>query len=746
MARDDGDSGSELTLEGTLERVVFQNPTTQWTVARFVPEGAIMAVTVVGALLGVDEGTPLRLRGVWIDDKKFGRQFKIGSYQTRSPATVAGIERYLGSGLIEGIGPELARRIVARFGMDTLDVIDKDVGRLREVEGIGAARAEKIAAAWTSQREIQDVMVFLRGLGVSAAYAVRIYKKYGREAIGKVRQNPYRLALDVWGIGFKTADSIARSLGISPTAPERLEAGLLHGLEIQGEDGHVHVPEAPLAEATAELLAVDAALLPSALDRLELSGLIVRESLGDRGKCASLASLWREEHDAAACFAELVAAPLRPARFDLDGALRAFEQATGLELAPQQRRAVEASMADKCVVITGGPGVGKTTIVRAMVTMASGAQRRVALAAPTGRAAKRLTESTGFEALTLHRLLEFQPQGGGFARRRGNPLDVEVVIVDEVSMVDIALFHALLEALRPSAQLVLVGDVDQLPSVGPGAVLADVIASGAATVVRLTEIFRQAAASQIIVNAHRVNEGVVPALSPPAPAPGGAEAPRSDFYFIERADPVAARDTIVELVAERIPARFGLDPVGDVQVLTPMHRGELGTAALNLALQARLNPPGEGGAELGRGDRAFRVGDKVMQLRNDYEKAVFNGDIGVVREVLVEAGKLIVELPDGRSASYERAELDQLVHAFAVSVHKSQGSEYAAVVLAITTQHYMMLQRNLLYTAITRGKKLVVLVGSKKAVAMAVENDATKTRWTWLAERIRDLTAAADLG
>lgn len=728
-----GQRADSTVLQGTLERVVYQNQDSQWTVARLAPEGGGDPVTIVGSLLGVQEGTPLQVRGQWVVDRRYGKQFRIEAYQTRSPETLVGIERYLGSGMIPGVGPELAKRLTARFGLDTLRIITEQPERLTEVEGIGPSRAGSIAEAWSEQRDIQEVMVFLRGHGVSTAYAVRIFKRYGRDAIGVVRQNPYRLALDIWGVGFKTADRIARNLGIAADAPERLEAGLVHVLGQLAEDGHLHAPEPHLIERAAELLEVAADAIGPAIDRLEESQLVVREALGDRGRCVSLTGLWQEEHEAAAALAELARTPMKPLPMDLDRTVAAFEEEVGVALAPQQRQAVEAAAMDKIVVITGGPGVGKTTIVRAIVRAAHEARRVLALAAPTGRAAKRLAESTGVEAATIHRLLEFQPQDGSFLRGADRPLEVDAVIVDEASMVDIALFRALLVAMPAEAQLILVGDIDQLPSVGPGAVLHDVMESGAAAVARLTEIFRQAAESRIIVNAHRINSGELPELDPPP----GRDAARSDFYYVDRDDPLLARDTVVELVAERIPARFGFDAVADIQVLTPMHRGDLGTRALNAALQERLNPAREGEPEVVRGERVYRAGDKVMQLRNDYEKDVFNGDIGVIRGVHRDGQGFLVDLPDGRSVEYQRQELEQIVHAYAVSVHKSQGSEYPVIVLPLVTQHFMMLQRNLLYTAITRGKKLVVLVGSRRAIGMAVRNDSTRERWTWLAERVR---------
>jgi exodeoxyribonuclease V alpha subunit len=717
---------SEVTLDGTLERITFRNADNGYTVARLASRDGV--VTIVGNLVGIEEGVPVRVSGEWVDDKKWGRQFKVATCVPDSPKTVVGIEKFLGSKLFPGIGPALAKRIVEKFGRETLEVIAKTPDRLTEVIGIGSARAKTLALAIGEQKQVQELMVFLFGLGVPPAFAARIVRRYGNDAANVVRQNPYQLAQEVWGIGFRTADAIAEKLGIERDAPERLEAGLLFALETAAQDGNMHLPDDELVARAAELLSVEADKLAPRLGGLEERGVVVREVLGHRGPCSSLPELRAAESESAQILAELARTPARTFPLDVAAAIHAFEHVTGLDLARQQRQAVEAALLDRCVVITGGPGVGKTTIVKAIVHLARLGHRRVALAAPTGRAAKRLGEATSAEAMTIHRLLEYQPHEGGFQRNRDNALEADVLVVDEASMVDALLFRALLDALRPGAQLVLVGDVDQLPSVGAGQVLSDVIDSTAATVIRLTEIFRQAAQSKIVVSAHKINHGELPDLD----TSGG-----SDFYFISRDDPDAARATIVELVAERIPARFGLDPVTDVQVLTPMHRGELGTAAVNRALQDRLNPTG---AELARGDRVYRRGDKVMQLRNDYDKSVFNGDIGVIASLDVDTGVLRVEF-DGRIATYERNELDQLAHAYAVSVHKSQGSEYPAVVIPLVTQHFMMLQRSLLYTAVTRGKKLVVLVGSRRAVQLAVNNADAKRRYTWLAERVREALA-----
>lgn len=721
----------DITLDGTLERIVFKNDDSGFTVARLLTSKQEI-VTIVGELVDFNEGMPLRLVGQWIEDRKFGRQFKVATASPRTPETLVGIEKFLSAAGVKGIGPQMAKRLVEKFGMNTLEVIYKEPQRLTEVVGIGTARAKELSAAFVDQRAMQEVMVFLLGIGVAPSLAPRILKRYGKDAINIVRANPYRLAHEIRGIGFRTADAYAQKLGLARDAPERIEAGLLHALETASDDGHMHLPDEQLVQQTAELLGIDATLIPPRLGALEQRGHVIRESLGDRGPCSQLPWAYEAETFAAARLAELIRTPARSSSLDVGAAIHAFEAVTNLALAGQQRRAVEAALLDKCVVITGGPGVGKTTIVKAIVHLAKLTQRKVALSAPTGRAAKRLGEATVHEAMTIHRLLEYQPHENGFARSAENPLDVDLLVIDEASMVDAQLFQAVMAALRPGSQLVLVGDVDQLPSVGAGSVLSDVIASEAATVIRLTEIFRQAAASKIVVTAHRINHGELPDLDTPAGA-------STDFFFIGRDDPEAARATIIELVAERIPSRFGFDPVTEVQVLAPMHRGELGTAALNAALQDKLNPGVTGGAELSRGDRVYRRGDKVMQLKNDYDKMVFNGDIGVIAGIDGDK-QLRVEF-DGRPVPYDRQELDQLAHAYAVSIHKSQGSEYPAVVIPLGTQHFMMLQRSLLYTAVTRGKRLVVIVGSRRAVQLAVNNADARMRFTWLAQRVRAAVA-----
>jgi exodeoxyribonuclease V alpha subunit len=616
---------------------------------------------------------------------------------------------------------------VKTFGDTVFDVIEKTPERLREVEGIGQVRLKRITAGWADQKAIREIMVFLQSHGIGTSRSVRIFKTYGADAIPLVKENPYRLARDIRGIGFKTADQLAQRLGIPKESMLRARAGISYALMEAVADGHCALPEENLLTLAEELLEIGRGTLAEALALEATEGGVVIDHIGDT-TCVFLPHLRKAEDVVASIIRrQQVGTPPWPL-IDQIKALPWVEAQLGVTLAPGQRDAVRLALSSKVLVITGGPGVGKTTIIRSILHILKAKGVEPLLAAPTGRAAKRLGESTGLEAKTIHRLLEFNPKEGGFLRGNDLPLDCDLLVLDEASMVDVPLMAAVLKALPEQTALLVVGDVDQLPSVGPGQVLADLIGCGVVPVARLTEIFRQAQASKIVVSAHAINHGEIPALD----APGGATA---DFYFIARDDPEAARATIVELVADRIPGRFGFDPVTEIQVLAPMHRGELGTGALNQALQDRLNPS-SGTTELARGERVFRRGDKVMQLRNDYDKAVFNGDIGVIAAIDGDEAVVRVEF-DGRIASYERAELDQLTHAYAVSVHKSQGSEYAAVVIPLVTQHYVMLQRSLLYTAVTRGKKLVVIVGSKRAVALAVHNADARRRYTWLAERVR---------
>ena len=706
------------TVEGVLERVVYQNEETAWSVVALRVAGSTEAVSATGNLLGVRVGERLRLSGTWEQSKKWGRQFKAESYLTLRPTTRDGIERYLASGLVEGIGPSIAKRIVAHFGEATLDVLEQTPQRLTEVEGIGPVRAHRIDQAWAEQRAIKDVMIFLGEFGVTAAFAIRIFKRYGNKTIATVRSNPYQLALDVRGIGFRTADAIALKLGLDRRAPARIEAGALHALLEAEKDGHVFLPGAELAARASELLGVEPPLIDAAVSTLTLSGHAVRD-----GADVYLHALFDAELEATAALAHF-----GPDAFeaDVDGVIAAFEEDRTLTLAEEQRAAIHAAATSRLLVITGGPGTGKTTIVNGILRVFETKHLRIALAAPTGRAAKRMHETTGLEAKTIHRLLEYSPEDNAFVRNEDNLLEADAVIVDEVSMLDVPLLADLVKAVPPSARLVLVGDVDQLPSVGPGNVLGDIIASGCARVVRLTQIFRQAASSRIVVNAHRIIHGEMPDLHP---APKDELA---DFYFIERSRPDDVLEAIDKVVSERIPRRFGLDPFDDVQILTPMHRGPLGAQAINRRIQSLLNPAGP---TYERGATTFRVGDKVMQTRNDYELGVFNGDLGRVAAVDPEEGTLDVRY-DERLVRYEKKLLDALVLAYACTIHKSQGSEYPAVVMPVSTQHYVMLHRNLLYTGVTRGKQLVVLVGTSRALRMAVDNRRELVRHSRLAERL----------
>ncbi|OFX22501.1 MAG: recombinase RecD [Anaeromyxobacter sp. RBG_16_69_14] len=719
------------TLEGILERVTYVNEENAWSVVRLAVPGKRELVTAVGNLLGVQPGENLRLRGQWNVDRKYGEQFKADGYVTVQPATLVGIEKYLGSGMVRGLGKVMAKRIVAHFGLSTLEVIEQGPERLREVDGIGPVRSERVAGAWVEQKQIKDVMVFLQSHGVSSTFAIKIYKHYQDRSIAVVKENPYRLAIDIFGIGFKTADKIAGQLGISPSSPERAQAGVLHVLGELSNEGHVFYPRRKLIEAAAALLEIDAGIIETAVGALAEAGqVVVTPILGDAGQAQEdpaiyLSSLHRAESGAAELGRTLLRSPSRAITIDIEKAIAWFEERQKISLAPEQREAIRSAVTSKFLVITGGPGTGKTTLVNGIIQILEKKGRRILLGAPTGRAAKRMTETTGREAKTLHRLLEFDPKTMSFLRDRGRPLEADLIIVDEASMIDTVLAYNLMKAVPPPCQLVLVGDVDQLPSVGPGSVLQDVIRSGAVDVVRLQHIFRQAEASLIVVNAHRVNHGEMPRLPPP-----GADA---DFFFIEKKEPEEVLETLKLVVKERIPEKFGFDPVNDVQVLTPMHRGLLGAASLNAELQALLNPQG---ASVVHGSRLFRVGDKVMQIRNNYDLEVFNGDIGRI-EAVDEVERTVAVQFDGRIVTFERADLDELVLAYACSIHKSQGSEYPCVVLPVHTQHYVMLQRNLLYTGMTRARKLVVLVGTKRALAIAVKNDRTESRFTQLAAQLR---------
>jgi exodeoxyribonuclease V alpha subunit len=716
------EASTQEVLAGLVERVTFHNSENGFCVLRIKARGHRDLVTVVGHAATIAAGEWVTASGDWANDHTHGQQFKAHFMRTSAPTSIDGIEKYLGSGMIRGIGPVYAKKMVKAFGEKVFDIIEAEPDRLREVTGIGAVRAKRITDAWADQKIVREIMVFLHSNGVGTARAVRIFKTYGSDAVQVMTENPYRLARDIRGIGFKTADAVAMKLGIEKTAMVRVRAGVSYALTEAMDEGHCGLPTDELLPLAVALLEVSKELIQTALDLELADGTVIADTVGET-PCVFLGGLYRAEQVIAGRLLRLVNGKLPWPYIDPEKALPWIEAKTGLMLASSQAKAIRLALLSKVLVITGGPGVGKTTIVNSILRILAAKGVKLLLCAPTGRAAKRMTEATGFEARTIHRLLEVDPMGGGFKRNADNPLECDLLVVDETSMVDILLMQALMKAIPDSAALLIVGDIDQLPSVGPGQVLADVISSGAVPVVRLTEVFRQAAQSQIISSAHKINRGVIPDLSKPAG--------NSDFYFVQADDPETAVPRIIEVVKTRIPARFGLDPIHDIQVLCPMNRGGVGARSLNIELQKALNPAGERRVE--RFGWTFAAGDKVMQIENDYDKEVYNGDIGYVDDVDPGAGELIASF-DGRAVTYGFGELDTLVPAYAATIHKSQGSEYPAVVIPVLTQHYAMLQRNLLYTGVTRGKRLVVLVGQKKAVAIAVKNVSGRRRWSKLNE------------
>jgi exodeoxyribonuclease V alpha subunit len=706
-------AGAEpVSLEGIVERVTFESGVSSYRVIKVAVAGRAERLAVVGSFPPTPVGARVRVRGLLEQDHKHGEQLRAESLIELAPDTLAGLEKYLASGLIKGVGPKLAQRIVATFGLDALRVLDEQTDRLREVEGLGEKRRVALARAWREQRSLRDVMVFLQAHGASPALATRIVRRYGVQAMNIVSREPYRLALDVNGVGFKTADRIAATIGVLPDSPQRMQAGVLQVVHDLTEGGHVWTGQRDVTLLAAQMLGLDGddedvrGRIERALQACALLGRVVIEP-GSADRAVFAAEMHAAEVRLSERLAELVTARAEPLA-GVSDAIARFEMQARVELAPDQRTAVEEAARRQALVVTGGPGVGKTTIVRAILAVLARAGVAVRLAAPTGRAAKRLSETTGAEATTLHRLLDFDPKSATFKRDRHRPIDAGAVVVDESSMLDLPTADALAQAVAPGTRLLLVGDVDQLPSVGPGAVLRDVIASGAVPCVRLRQIFRQAARSLIVTNAHRINDGELPITGP-----AGGDA---DFFIVERRDPERAKATLLELVVSRIPDRFGLDPVRDIQVLTPMNRGPAGAIALNEALQAALNPSG---AALVRGARTYRVGDKVMQLRNDYDKNIYNGDVGLVSSIDPEEGAMTVRFDD-RDVALDASDLDNLVLAYACTIHKSQGSEYPAVVIPLLTTHFVMLSKNLLYTAVTRGKRLVVLVCDPRALQLAV--------------------------
>ncbi len=754
------------TLRGTIERITYHNEENGYTVAQLQPDGQAYTVPVVGNMLGVNVGESVIVSGAWAAHPQYGRQFKAESVRTVLPATIAGVEKYLGSGLIKGVGPVTAKRIVRKFGLDTLTIIEETPARLHEVLGVGRKRVDLITSAWAEQRKIKEVMLFLQSHGVSTGLAVRIYKQYGDDAVEVVQNDPYRLAREVFGIGFITADKIARDLGIPHDAPERVAAGVTYVLSQAADEGSVYLPAAELTTRAAELLGVQPDQVANGIRVLQeaeqvwvekdlvphsgtAKGAEQREGLvalaedqpvylipfyrGEIGVTNRLHRLTQAPEDRLAAFHA----------FNWPAAFALLQQQSRVPLTPRQMDAVRATLTCRVAVLTGGPGTGKTTCTRSILRLAEATGARVALASPTGRAAKRLAEATGHAAKTIHRLLEFKPAGGLlFQRNEEHPLEADLVIVDEASMLDLLLTNHLLKAISPGAHLLLVGDIDQLPSVGAGNVLRDVIQAieqrsggaeeqgepqpiGSAAVVRLDTIFRQPEGSYIITNAHRINRGQLPIFDNKTSV---------DFFLFKEEDPAKAADLVVELVNKRIPDKFGLRS-DQIQVLSPMHRGEVGVSALNERLQAALNPPRPDAPERGAGGRIFRVGDRVMQIRNNYDKDVFNGDMGQIATIDLEEQTVTVRIDD-RPVAYDFAELDELTHAYAVSIHKAQGSEFPSVVIPLLPAHYMMLQRNLLYTAVTRAQKLAVLVGSARAIAIAVHNDRARERHSGLAERL----------
>ena len=704
-----------IKLRCVVERITYQNPENGYSVLKVKVKGYNDLVTLVGNLLEVPAGSVLACEGDWKVDKRYGSQFVAQTWEEVMPATTYGIEKYLGSGLVKGIGPKFAHLIVQQFGLDTIDVIETDIQRLHEVPGIGNKRVEMIRESWEKQKDIKNVMLFLQGHGVSTAYAAKIYRQYGKESIDKVKENPYRLADDIWGIGFKTADSIASKMGYEKNDLRRCQSGICYTLNQLANEGHVYAKEEQLVQAARELLDAEEAPIREALTKL-----IQTEELQTEGEAIYLPPFYYAEVGTSSRLLAL----LRESEKDLFAPsfdLQTLSQETGIEYDEVQLQAIQEAVRSKVMVLTGGPGTGKTTTTQGIITALKHLGLRILLAAPTGRAAKRMSEATGMEAKTIHRLLEFNPKDG-YKRNDENPLEGDALIVDECSMIDIILMNNLMKAIPASMRLVLVGDIDQLPSVGAGNVLHDIIESQRIPVIRLTRIFRQAQSSRIVMSAHAINQGRFPDIS---------NGKQTDFFFIKKEEPEAVAEEIVNLVQNRLPKAYH-QPVSHIQVLTPMQRGVVGAAHLNTTLQQALNPSSIG---LNRGGFSFRPGDRVMQLRNNYDKEVFNGDLGYIESVNLEERTLLVHFEE-RLVEYEVSELDELTLAYATTIHKSQGSEYPIVVMPVLMTHYVMLQRNLIYTGITRAKKICVLIGTPKALAFAIRNLSVLKRNTKLKERL----------
>ena len=714
------------SLSGLIERVTFFNEENGFGVLQVKARGHRDLVTVVGFLPSVSAGEWVNAQGCWVQDREYGRQFRAEMLTSTPPTTREGIEKYLASGMVKGIGPVYAKKLVGKFGEKIFDIIENESARLEDVDGIGPKRRKRIKEAWAEQKVIREIMVFLHSNGVSTSRAVRIYKTYGEGAIDKVQADPYCLARDIHGIGFKTADQIAQKMGVPADSLIRACAGLSHVLLEATGEGHCALPVEMLKDEAGKLLLVKEAIVDAALDKTLAGGNLVKEAIAGQD-LIFLPSLKRAEEGIAARIKALAAGtPIYPP-IDVDKAVAWCQGKTGKELAPSQREALKQALSSRALVITGGPGVGKTTLMNTILLILRAKKVRCLLCAPTGRAAKRLWETTGVEAKTIHRLLEVNPASGGFTRNESRPLECDLLVVDETSMVDVLLMNNLLRALPAGASLLLVGDVDQLPSVGPGMVLRNIIDSGVVPVVRLTEVFRQAAHSRIITTAHRINEGYMPELS--------IKDAESDFYFIDRAEPEQIADVLVEMVKTRIPVKFGFDAIRDIQVLCPMNRGSLGIRELNVRLQIEVNPARADEPVVEKFGWLFRLRDKIIQTENNYDKDVFNGDIGQIVKIDVVEHEVTVRF-DQREVVYDYGELDEFSLAYAITIHKSQGSEFPVVVIPLAMQQYMLLQRNLVYTGMTRGKKLVVLIGQKKALAIAVKNNRTENRFSGLLARL----------